>query len=370
MTKHLAFALFFLTCILGCKPNPTDVDPKGDETAKACRLRVFTSTKVDYQGKTLTTYSMNYDVQGRLTGAQRVITDPNSVTLSTYSDNYEYDVNGHVIKRTYAGSYDYKTYGQSELNTNNYIGNWTLTYDPTGRISEINQVDNDDYLVSSVKIASASRTGKITYTYDAAGKLKTFTQVFTSTPSDKSTPAKIERKETTFTNGIATKFTQVPPGGTVAEEPYELNAQGLAIALKNNGKVLTRYTYDSRGNLLRSENVAGLTLNPVTIYEYDDKPKSTLPSEGALNPFLGGLIFGGAKGHPTFVPVGSTDISYNNLAKVTFGYLNLGGQLTQSSTWTYTHAYNAKGFLTSTIMKHSESPDYIKQDSYDYADCQ
>ncbi|CCG98770.1 hypothetical protein FAES_0759 [Fibrella aestuarina BUZ 2] len=368
MTKHLAFALFFLTCTLGCKHNPTDVDPKGDETAKRCRLRVFTSTNVDYQGKTLTTYSMNYDAQGRLTGAKRVVTDPNSATLSTYSDNYEYDANGYVVKRTYAGSYDYKLYGQPGITTIKLAGNWILTYDSAGRVSEISQVEDSDYIASST--TSASRTGKLTYTYDAAGKLKTFTQVFTSIPNDKSKPAQTERKETTFTNGIATKFTQVPLGGTVAEEPYELNAQGLAVARKADGKVLTRYTYDSRGNLLRSENVADLTLNSVTIYEYDDKPKSTLPSEGALNPFLGGLIFGGAKGHPTFVPVGATDASQNNIAKVTFGYLNPGGQLTQNTTWTYTHAYNAKGFLTSTTMKHSASPDYIKQDNYEYADCQ
>ncbi|MDQ1133914.1 YD repeat-containing protein [Pseudoxanthomonas winnipegensis] len=285
------------------------------EDAASGRLNLTTSSKFDAFGRVVETTSASgvvtqraYDRDGRLIQTTRIVDgigqsqhflyDAFSRTLESTdalgnASSFKYDDLGLTVTKTSAegvvSTWQYNAYGEltsSDDGRITYFG-----YDEDGRQTHRQTVEGDAEWVSYDalgRVAVRSRDGVVSaYDYDDAGRVVRTVEdpdgVGNPDPNQMPSSEPHFALETRYTyDALGRALSVQDPRGTITRYRYDTRGQLLESVVDPDGLALrTTYTWDELGRQLSVTTAAGTASASTTSYTYDGAGRRTKQTEAA-----------------------------------------------------------------------------------------
>lgn len=342
----LSFIL--LVVILSCSSSEEDPAPvpNNNPPPTVCRVKSVTSNATGRYDAT-TNYTLNYtltysyDESGNMTNSTASYNysfSDGKTSTSSSSTNNQFDSEGFLIRSI--GSYNST---DKDGKVSNHTRNSDYEYKDGRLIKEINKTVDD----------GKPKDYSFGYEYDTEGRLIKFVNGYHNSYT------KFE-----WNGNKLQKLTNVDAYGN-SESPFlEYNQDGLlvkSIETYGGGTDESRYTYDSDGNMTRSERYINTKPASATSYEFDGKE----------NPFK--ASYENLKGHPTVPRAQPEYAPKQNLTKLSHYNATTAGQWELSSYSVYTHDYNARNLPVEIVTKNMDKDGKetsTQRESYEFQDCQ
>jgi hypothetical protein len=343
----IALSVVIFACSSDDKdPEPEVTPPPTNVTPTACKITTVTGNSAGKYDATKN-YTLNnkltygYDDKGNLISSTALynysFSDGTSSTSSTSTSN-QFNDEGFVIRSLYSGNST-----NSDKTVSNYTRNTDYQYE-NGRLTK--------------EIHATSDNGKamdytFSYEYDSEGRLTKVSSTYNNSYT------KYE-----WSGNKLLKMTDVDAYGK-SESPFlEFNADGLlAKSIETYGSSTDemRYTYDSRGNNIRTERHINAKPSSAWTNEFDGKKNAYGPSYEKF------------KGHPNVIRTQPEYAPKENTTKSSYYQANfVTGAWELSSSSTYTYDYNEQDFPVDQITKNFDKAGVetsTRRESYEYQGC-
>ena len=298
----------------------------------------ITNEKIDYNDKNL---------QSGFTSQSSTLYKSKKTATYSYSNNYQYDANGFVIKQVAQSS---STDKAGVYTSNNYTTMFEYT---NNRLTKSTSTG-----VSITGGKTVNSTGTVTYEYTTDGKLSKYANVYSGSDGSSSNGFVLYE----YSNGKVSKYSY-SSGSSIITPLIELNSQGYVTKLVTSTDE-TRNTYDAEGNRIRQEQWSGGKKTDIRIITLDNKQNAYALYAQPL------------KGQPDFSFFsGHFNISSftHNVTRDEYIYVSPAGVEIPQGHSDYTYQYNGNNLPTAVDIIYTDgngkaSQQYSK--SYTYTGCQ
>ncbi len=317
----------------------TEMLTNGSGNLQSADPYTYTTTeKIDYNDKNL---------QSGFTSQTTSVYKSKKTSNYSYSNNYQYDANGFVIKQIAQSS---STDIAGVYNSNNY----TTTFEySNNRLTKSISTG-----ISSTGGKNVNSTGTVTCEYTADGKLSKYANVYSA--SDGSSGNSFVLYE--YSNGKVSKYSY-SSGSSIVTPLIEINSQGYVTKLVTSTDE-TRNVYDAEGNRLQQEQWYGGKKTDIRIITLDNKQNVY-----ALytRPLKGQPDFTFFSGHFNF-----SSFTHNVIKDESIYVTAAGAEIPEGHS-DYTYQYNSHDLPTTTAVVYTDGNGKISQQytkSYTYTGCQ
>jgi hypothetical protein len=349
--KSSSYALIVL-CVLVIFACSKDADPEPEVTPPnvqptVCKLTTITTNsagKYDATKNYILNYTLTYgyDEKGNLvssTSSYNYKFSDGKTSTSTSSTSNQFNDDGFIIRSLYSGNST-----NSDGTVSNYTRNTDYQYDNGRLIKEINATADN----------GKAKDYTFSYEYDGQGQLTKVNNGYDNSYT------KYE-----WSGNKMQKMTTVDAYGN-SESPFlEFNQDGLLVkSIETYGSSTDemRYTYDTRGNNVRTER------------HINSKPSSAWTNEfdGKKNPYT--PTYAKFKGHPVVIRIQPEYAPKENITKSSYYQANaVSGAWELSNSSVNTYDYNGQDFPVDQITKNFDKTGIetsTRRESYEYQGCQ